>query len=161
MCGGNGPWLVGLLLTCLCLAAGAYLHFVTHSIFLGLAIYLGSPLIIFGLVYCYYYEFYNEKWPDGFSEAGEETGQNENISIPVYHYTNGIHYHLNSAYSSDGDHPLNSINIENPLYTEQDTRPLQVSIPPEIIVHNTQDIVRDTRNAESNDNPPRYEELFP
>merc|ERR1712179_584688 len=92
------------------------------------------------------------------------------ITEPYLSVSNLMRIHENSSSSSNGPiGPMNSINREN-SNTEQDTRResisrprygLTVSIPPEISVQNPQDIVHDTGNAVSDDNLPKYEDLYP
>ena len=142
MCKGYGPFWVSFLSTCLCIAGGAVVYSLTGSIFLGLAINLFGTLIIIGLTVCY-------MWHDAVSEV--ESYQNEHITRPDYN--------VNYSYSSNGD-SIHSLNSES-SFTTQYTRPSQVSNRQDITAHATQNIVRDTRKAESIDNPPRYEELFP
>ena len=146
MCRGYGPFWVSFLSTCSCIAGGMVVQILTGSMFLGLAMYLFGPLIIIALTFCWLrhcYDFDSESEADAVSEV--ESYQNGHITRPDYN--------VNFSYSSDGD----SLHSVNSSFTRQYTRPSQVSLRQEITDHATQD----TRNAESNANPPRYEELFP
>merc|ERR1712110_1020721 len=190
MCKGYGPVCVHFLCFCLCMAAGSFVQILTGSD-LCLVFYIVGPLIVFGCHICYLchcHDFDGEIEAEE-TEAERESNQNEYRSVrrdtrpsrqdtfppstdQYLSVSNLMRIHENSSSSSNNPiGPMNSVylNIENSKI-EQDTRResisrprsgLTVSIPPEISVQNPQDIVHDTGNAVSDDNLPKYEDLYP
>ena len=185
----NEPVCVHLICYFLSMAVGFCVQILTGSD-LCLVFYIGGPLITIGCHVCYLchcHDFDGEIEAEE-TEAERESNQNqysvgretrpsrqETFPPSTDQYlsvSNLMRIHENSSSSSNGPiGPVNYvyINIEN-SNTEQDTRResissprygLTVSIPPEISVQNPQDIVHHTGNAVSDDNLPKYEDLYP
>ena len=144
-------------LTFLCIAAGLCAQFLI-SLPIFIPIYLVGPLILIFCNFCYLSHCHNF---DGEIEAEETEADIESNQIE---YRSVGRYTRPSSQNTSTQTSTENSNTEQDTRRESISRPrsgLTVSIPPEISVQNPQDIDHDTGIVVSDDNLPKYEDLYP